>query len=90
MLVAPPPHQADAHADPGRLDNKHGSVPNCINPDSRGRLPVAIPSIGYEPAPVNTDAVRLDLLEPVRVASNKDVGGSPNPDPVFFFRAPHL
>jgi hypothetical protein len=71
---------------PVKVDIKPGSDPNCVNPDGGGRIAVAIlDDAGYDINEVDPETVRLEGVEPVKWAFNKDVGGGPGNDLVFHF-----
>ncbi len=80
------------------IDIKPGSDPNCIKADGKGRVPVALlsDSAVLNLNDVDTSTVALEnedgtlSVSPVRVGSNKDVGGDPDPDLVFFFQTAAL
>lgn len=79
---------------PVAIDVKPGSDPNCVNEDSRGRIPVAILSeSGIDLTDVDVSTVQIDDdTDPstagvswVRWSLNKDVSGDLVPDLVLHF-----
>lgn len=74
------------------IDIKPGSDPNCVNPDSKGRLPVAILSEADFDAPIEVDpaTVLLEDAAPLCWSGNKDVSGDGLLDLVFHFATKEL
>jgi hypothetical protein len=74
-----------------QIDIKLGIGPNCMNPRSRGRTPVAVlASEDFDPSIVDPETVRLEGVAPLRWSLNKDVNGDGWNDLVFKFKTQDL
>ena len=58
------------------IDLKPGGGPNCVNPNSKGRTPVAVLATdGFDPKDVDAETVMLQDVPPIRWSTRKDVSG---------------
>lgn len=73
------------------VDIKPGSDPNCINPNSKGSLAVAILcGDAYDVNNIDPSTIELDGILPLRWSLNKDVNGDGCNDLVFHFSTREL
>lgn len=89
----PSHYQGGASAEDGiGIDVKPGSDSNCVNPTSKGRLPVAIlADAGFDPLTLDPATILAGgLVAPVHWGKGEDVTGDGLADLVVQFKTPEL
>ena len=71
------------------VDIKPGSCPNSINPNSKGVVPVAIYTTGFDATTVDPETVEFAGASPLRWAI-EDVDGRWGDDIIFHFKTQEL